>query len=54
MLNLRYINKCIIISIIVAMLWPHVVIKSDNHPGLIVYKLKNFGRSNLTLLPEAF
>ena len=41
-------------SIMVAMLWRHVVIKSDNHPGLIVYKQKTFGRSNLTLLPEAF
>ena len=26
------------------MLWRHVVIKSDNHPGLIVYKLNTFGR----------
>ena len=54
MLNLRCINKYIIISIMVAMLWRLVVIESDNHPGLMVYKLENFGRSNLTLLPEAF
>ena len=31
-----------------------MVIKSDNHPELMVYKLINFGRSNLILLPEAF
>ena len=47
MLNFRCINKYIIISIMVAMLWRHVVIKSDNHPGLMVYKLEtSAGRIN--------